>query len=280
MSTSEPGSMSRPADRELKPTDTTVEASRDLDVPVPDGTTRRPWRRLLIIVRPRVSRAQLLAALLVAGLGFALVAQLTQDETERLASLRQSDLVRILDDIGDRRDRLAAERSDLEAEQRDLASGATDSEAAIKVARARLDALGVLAGTVPAAGTGLEVSISDPTGSVRAAQILDLVQELRDAGAEAVQIGSSRVVATTAFTDLAGGVAVDGVRQSPPYTVLAIGDGQTMSTALQIPGGVIASLPDGAEGTAAVKEDVQISALRPVPRPRYARPAAPAAPTQ
>ncbi|GMA89255.1 hypothetical protein GCM10025868_45050 [Angustibacter aerolatus] len=54
-----------------------------------------------------------------------------------------------------------------------------------------------------------------------------------------------RVVASTAFTDADGGVAVDGTVVPAPFTVLAIGDSQTMATALEIPGGVLASLPEG-----------------------------------
>jgi uncharacterized protein YlxW (UPF0749 family) len=230
-------------------------------------------------MQPRATRAQVLATVLVAALGFALVAQITQRDEQGLAGLRQSDLVQILDNIGDRRDRLAAEQSDLEAERRDLMSGSAGSQAAIDAARQRLDALGVLAGTMAAEGTGVQVFISDPQGQVRAARILDLVQELRDAGAEAIQVGNARVVATTAFTDVPGGVAVDGDKQTPPYTILAIGDSQTMATALEIPGGVLASLPDGARGTVAAKDEVQITALRPVPTPRYAQPAATATPS-
>ncbi|GAB3597783.1 hypothetical protein GCM10027446_26440 [Angustibacter peucedani] len=238
------------------------------------GGRARAWARLRRAAHPRVTRAQALAAVLVALLGFALVAQITQRDEQRLTGLRQSDLVQILDNIGDRRDRLAAEQSDLEAERRDLTSGASGSQEAIAAAQSRLDALSILAGTVGAEGTGVEVFISDPDGEVRAARVLDLVQELRDAGAEAIQVGDARVVATTSFTDVPGGVAVDGDKQTAPYTVLAIGDSQTMSTALEIPGGVIASLPEGARGTVAGKDDVKITALRPVPTPRYAQPAA------
>jgi uncharacterized protein YlxW (UPF0749 family) len=62
--------------------------------------------------------------------------------------------------------------------------------------------------------------------------------------------------------------------------VLAIGESQTMATALEIPGGVIASLPDAARGSVAVKDDVKITALRPVPTPRYAQPAVTPTPTK
>lgn len=239
----------------------------------------RAWTVLRGAMHPRATRAQVLATLLVAALGFALVAQITQRNEQGLSGLRQSELVQILDNIADRRDRLAAEQSDLEAERRDLSSGSAGSQAAIDAAQQRLDALAVLAGTVAAEGTGVQVFISDPQQQVRAARILDLVQELRDAGAEAIQVGTARVVATTAFSDVPGGVAVDGDKQTAPYIILAIGDSQTMATALEIPGGVLASLPDAARGTVAAKDDVRITALRPVPTPRYAQPAAPATPS-
>ncbi len=237
------------------------------------------WRRLAAGIRPGVTRAQILGALLVAALGFALVTQLRQNNEEGLSSLRQSDLVRILDDVGERRDRLASEQSDLQSQLRELTTGANGSQAAIAAARDRLGVLGVLAGTMAAQGPGIEVYIADPATAVRAPALLDLVQELRDAGAEAIQLGQVRVVASTAFTDVAGGVEVDGTRLTPPYTVLAIGDSQTMATALEIPGGVIASLPQTARATVAARATLTVSALHAVKAPQYARPASPASPS-
>jgi uncharacterized protein YlxW (UPF0749 family) len=251
--------------------------------PAPDAdpSPRSVWSRLARAARPRPTRGQLLGALLVAALGFALVAQLRQTEEQGLNALRQSDLVRILDDVGDRRDRLAAEAGDLDRQRRQLASGDSGSQAAVEAAQARLAELSVLAGTAPAEGTGVQVDITDPAGLVNAPRLLDLVQELRDAGAEAIQIGNARVVASTAFLDApGGGVSVDGKRQRAPYKVLAIGDSQTMATALEIPGGVVASLPEGARATVSGQEDVKITALHAVRAPRYARPAATATPSR
>lgn len=232
------------------------------------------WRRLGRVLKPRASRAQVLGTVLVTALGFALVVQVRQTDEQGLASLRQSDLVRILDDVGDRRDRLAAEASDLRAQQQALSSSVNGSQAALQAARERVDALGVLAGTLPATGPGVEVFLSDPDGAVKAATVLDLVQELRDAGAEAIQVGPVRVVASTAFTDGSAGVSVDGTVVRAPYSVLAIGDSETMATALQIPGGIVASLPEGARATVASREEVTVTALHAVAAPQYARPAA------
>jgi uncharacterized protein YlxW (UPF0749 family) len=257
------------------------EPAHEPAAPPTTGPGSTVWQRLSRAGRPRRTRAQLLAALLVAALGFALVTQLRQTEEQGLSTLRQSDLVRILDDVGDRRDRLAAEASDLDSQRRELASASGGSQAAaLQAARQRLAELSVLAGTAPAEGTGVQVQITDPGGLVTAPRILDLVQELRDAGAEAIQVGGVRVVASTAFVDASGGgVTVDGHRLRPPYTVLAIGDSQTMATALEIPGGVIAGLPEGAHGSVAGQDDVKITALHAVRAPRYARPAATATPS-
>ena len=58
--------------------------------------------------------------------------------------------------------------------------------------------LRILTGTVAATGPGVTLTIDDPDGSVTAATLLDGVEELRDAGAEAIEINDSvRVVAST-----------------------------------------------------------------------------------
>jgi uncharacterized protein YlxW (UPF0749 family) len=230
------------------------------------------WRRVRQAARPKISRAQLVVAVLVGTLGFALVAQVTRDHGQDLAGLRQNELVQVLSNIGEQRDRLAAERADLEAEQRSLANGNSGSEAAIAAAQERLDALSVLAGTVEAQGPGLEITLTNSAGKVPVLPVLGLVQELREAGAEAIQIGSARVVASTAFTQVDGAVAVDDLPQTSPLRILVIGDGQTMSTALHIPGGVLESLPAGTTGNDVITAMVKVTALRPVPRPQFARP--------
>ena len=62
------------------------------------------------------------------------------------------------------------------------------SRAALAETQRRAKVLGILAGTLPATGPGVVVAITDPQGKVRANVVLTVVQELRDAGAEALQI--------------------------------------------------------------------------------------------
>jgi len=232
--------------------------------------------RLRAALRPRVTRGQLVVGLLLAVLGFGLALQVRSNRSEEvLAGARQSDLVGILDDLTDRADRLEAEARELEVTRDRLASGSDRTRTALTEIRKRAETLGILAGTVPARGPGIELTVTDPGGTVRAAALLDAVQELRDAGAEAIQIGPVRVVASTSFVDGDPGVVVvDGQRLEPPYRFRVIGEPATLAAAMEIPGGVLEALRrDGADGTVVERVEVTVDALRPLAPRQYARPA-------
>lgn len=232
--------------------------------------------RLRAALRPRATRAQVVIGLLFALLGLGLALQVRSTaQTDGLTTARESDLVRILDSLTNRNDRLAAERSDLEATRDALKSGTGQSSTALADARSRAATLGILAGTVAAKGPGIQITITDQAGKVDAATLLDAVQELRDAGAEALQIGDVRVVAQTWLLDGSnGGITVDGSTLTSPYRVIAIGDPRTMSAALRIPGGVVESLRNlGADVQVTEQDQVQVTALRVPESPQYARPA-------
>jgi uncharacterized protein YlxW (UPF0749 family) len=240
--------------------------------PLPARTVSRG--RLGHAMRPRATRGQLLAGLLCALLGFALVVQARQTQTQGLDSLRQADLVRLLDNVTNAEARAEQDVRDEQAIRDRLLSGSGSSAAAQEAAQKRLDTLGLLAGTVPASGPGIVLEISDPRRQVDAAVLLDTLEELRDGGAEVIQIGAVRVVAATAFTDEADGVRVDGRLLTPPYTYTVIGDPQTLSRLLQIPGGVLDVLHGkGAQGKVTQPGTVTVDALRSPTPPQYARPA-------
>jgi uncharacterized protein YlxW (UPF0749 family) len=221
-----------------------------------------------------LTRAHLLAAVLLGLLGFSLVVQARSTQTNALDPLDQSQLVRLLDDVNNQADRLDLEARDLQETERQLRTGTDRAAAAERAARSRLEVLGILAGTAPAIGPGINLTITDPSQQVSAAMLLDTLQELRDAGAEAIQLGPVRVVASTSLIDAgAGKVRVDGVVLSAPYTFLAIGAPQTMSAALEIPGGVREVLRQAsADSTVSDSERLTISAIRQVTTPRYATP--------
>lgn len=234
---------------------------------------RSGWARLLRMGGPRATRANLFAAILAVVLGLALVTQVQETQEQGLEELREEELVRILDDVTQDAQRLANEARALEITRDRLLSGVDSSTEALRAAQQRLDALAVLAGTAPATGPGIVLAISDPEGRVGATLLIDAVQELRDAGAEAIQIGEVRVVASTHFTDTPDGVEAGDKPLAEPYIVRAVGDSATMAAAMEIPGGVTESVRRvGAVATIRQEETVSITALHSLPERRYARP--------
>jgi uncharacterized protein YlxW (UPF0749 family) len=250
-----------------------------------------PRRTVRSLLRPRLRRVDIAVATLLGLLGFAAAVQVrsTQDPGV-LASARQEDLVRILDDLTSRSLRLRQEVTTLTDTQARLTSGSGRDQAALAEARRRAQVLGILAGTVPARGPGVLVTVSDPARKITADVLLDALEEMRDSGAEAVQLEGSvdastdaagtgqtvRVVAGTAFVDTGteGEIEVGGTVLRPPYRFAVIGDPATISAALAIPGGVVDNVEQrGGRAVVVRRETVLVGALRALDRPRYARPA-------
>lgn len=231
-------------------------------------------------VSRRLTSAGAMIAVLLALLGFTLVVQLKTTSTDpTLAATREEDLVRISSDLDSRERRLRLDIEALEESQRQLRSGEQGRQAALEEATRRADELGILAGTLPAVGPGLSVRFEGPDKAVESERILDAVQELRGAGAEAMQIAGAdgtavRIIASTYFVDAAGGgLVVDGRRLTGPYVISVIGDPATLRTALNIPGGVVASVEEaGGNVTPVDSEAVEVSQLHAPIKLEHARP--------
>nr|WP_199834555.1 DUF881 domain-containing protein [Streptomyces sp. NRRL F-5755] len=222
---------------------------------------------------PRLTRAQLIVALLlfILGLGLAIQVRSTSDSSA-LRGARQEDLVRILDELDNRSQRLTDEQRRLEGQKTELENSSDQAEEARKQTVEKEQQLGVLAGTVAAQGPGINLTINDPTHSVEADKLLDTIQELRAAGAEAIQINDVRIVAGSYVSDVRGGVEVDGKRVAQPYRFKVIGKPEDLEPALNIPGGVVQTL-EKEQATVSVSRDEKIivDALREAKRPDYAR---------
>ncbi|WP_244871186.1 DUF881 domain-containing protein [Catellatospora sp. IY07-71] len=229
--------------------------------------------------RWRVSGAGAVIGVLLVLLGFTLAVQLKNNPADdAYATMRQEDLVTILADLDAREDRLQQDIAELENSRRELASGASSREQILKEAQERADDLGILAGTLKAVGTGITLRFSDGTKPITAAHLLNAIQELRGAGAEAMQVdgngGSVRVVASTHFVDAPnGGIAVDGVRLTGPYTITAIGP-ENIDVAMKFRGGVVNDVEgDGGNVIVSKPQPVEITTVLPnAPTLEYAKP--------
>jgi uncharacterized protein YlxW (UPF0749 family) len=224
--------------------------------------------------RGRHLRATALIGVLLALLGFAIAVQLKTKSVDKLAGLREDDLITILDDQNSRADRLRDQIAQLQITEQQLQASGNRAAVARQQAEQQADALGILLGTLAATGPGVQIEITDPQHKLGAEDLLDVIEELRGAGAEAIQFGPVRVSTSTSFTASNVGVIIDGQTLQAPYTVLAIGDSQTLETALEIPGGVAATVrADGGAASISQQSKIDITALRTITAPRYAKPA-------
>ena len=249
------------------------EDQTDADGPVAAPAAPSGWRRLGAALRPRASRSQVLAGVLCAALGFALVVQVQQSASDQLSSARQEDLVRLLDEVTDRAQQLGDEVSGLEATRDELESGSGQARSALELAEQRAESEGILSGRLPAQGPGVRVTIQDPNGALKASQMFNVLEELRNAGAEVVELNGVRLVTSTWFEDEGGAIVVDGTALSSPYEWTVVGDPETMDRALEIPGGALATVRTaGAEASTALEDEVKITAVAPPQEPEYAQP--------
>lgn len=214
-------------------------------------------------------RSQLFVAVLCVLLGFAIVAQVRQTQGDQLATMRQEDLVRLLDEISQRNEALALEGQLLREDRAALLSGADASRSAAQY----LLIQSILAGTTPVEGPGIVVSISQTQG-LRPRDMVHMLEELRNAGAEAIELNGVRIVASSYFVANDGVLQVDGVQLGQTQEWRVIGNAETLAGALEIPGGALAGFRAvGAEVDMTQRDLVQVTAIRILQEPAYARPA-------
>lgn len=203
-------------------------------------------------------------------LGFVLVAQFQASENlgERLDIEREEDLAQILSDLSTQSDRLQEEITSLRLTLLAFENSAESEDLALRSLQQRLAELRILAGTVPVEGQGVRITVEDPQRHVIQDLLVDSVQELRDAGAEAIAVNDTRLVASSSFTTRNGKIVLDGALLTPPFVITAIGPSDTISKALAIPGGALDSLQSRPQviATVEVLDELTIPA-RPEPVP-------------
>jgi uncharacterized protein YlxW (UPF0749 family) len=177
---------------------------------------------------------QLSLTVICFGLGTMIVVQLRTQYAARQA-VRREDWSFVAADLIDSNARLREEIESLETQLADL----QDIEQGRAVLQSLVDEvnyLRIVNGWIEVSGPGIEVLISGP---INVLDLHDLVNELRNAGAETLALNGRRIVAWSAISTDGEHVTVDGLPVHPPYHLQAIGEIQTLEGALLRPGGLI-----------------------------------------
>ena len=220
-----------------------------------------------------------LLAVAATVVGFLLVGQLRGEQAERapLEAESEGDLARILADLNAEADALQGEIAELRIQLSDLRRSSQDESAAAEAADEQLRSLQVLAGTTPVQGPGVVVTLTDPNGALTYDTLIDVVQELRDAGAEALAVNDIRIGVATAFAERDQRITVDGTVLTQPYRIAAIGQPATLDGGLKIPGGAVDAVSTirGVNVEVVRRVEVDLPALERPPQFDAARPVKP-----
>jgi uncharacterized protein YlxW (UPF0749 family) len=253
--------------------------------PAPPTTTSasatdaaRDARARLLASLQRPGRGQILAAVMLFVVGAAGSMQIRINATDdTYASARREDLIQLLDGLSTESRRLEGEITQLEQTRSNLRSGADTQRVAREEAEKHLLELSILAGTAPAEGPGIRMRIADPKTAVDAGVLLDAVEEMRDAGAEVIEVNNTiRVVASTWFGSNEQGLVIDGKPVSRPITFEVIGNPHSLEEAARFRGGIVSEITGPSiSGQVQIEQEsrVVIESLHAARENQYARPA-------
>ena len=203
-------------------------------------------------------------------LGVLLVIQLRTQRDSRLAA-RSEDWAFVVADLVESNARLREEIDTLQTQLtglQDVQGGAPVLESLVD----EINQLRIANGLVEVSGPGIEILI---VGPVSVLDLHDLINEIRNAGAEALSLNGQRIVTWSAISYDGDSVTVDGEAVQGPYRLRAIGDGDAMEAALVRPVGILHILVQSREDISTVvqqKEKLTLPVCRQAMEFGYATP--------
>lgn len=199
---------------------------------------------------------QLSLTVLCLVLGLLLVVQLRSQRDARQAT-ENAEWEFVVADLIESNARLRDEIGTLQlqlAELEDLDRGGAVLESLVD----EVNHLRVTNGLAKVSGPGVELAL---VGPVSVLDLHDLINELRNAGAEALALNGRRIVASSAISTDGEHVTVDGLPVPAPYRLEAIGEVHTLEVALTRPGGLVElfhQAPRGISITVSQREKVTL----------------------
>lgn len=113
------------------------------------------------------------------------------------------------------------------------------TEGSLQALVADLNRIKVINGLIEVSGSGVELILGGPLAPE---ELQDVINELRNAGAEAIALNGDRVVLNSVVTVDRFGITFGGEPLSPPYRFTAIGDPETLAKAVDRKGGLVPTL--------------------------------------
>jgi uncharacterized protein YlxW (UPF0749 family) len=188
----------------------------------------------------RKTRNQLSIAAVALVLGLLVVIQLrSQAGNTGLEALSAQDLTVLVGNLNTRNEQLRGEIASTERELADLQGARSRGESSVDQLRLDLARVRAWTGLDPVTGTGIRITIA---GAIAGDGVEDLLNELHNAGAEALAVEDVRVVQGTVVAGPSGSLSVENTALADPFEITALGNPATLTGSLTRAGGIVAQL--------------------------------------
>jgi uncharacterized protein YlxW (UPF0749 family) len=184
--------------------------------------------------------SQLAISLVAAILGFLVVLQLhAQQASSGLGGVSAQDLTVLVANLNTRNDQLRTEIANLEAQLSDITSAQAQGSTVVDKIGMDLHRIQGWAGMLPVTGPGVTITVA---GQIAGPEVEDLINELHNAGAEAIAVNGIRLVPGLVVSGPPGALAVDDEPLDDPFEITVIGSKEALTGSLTRTGGIIAQL--------------------------------------
>ena len=230
---------------------------------------RKPKR---VSLNAKATRARLYSSVLVtvlcALLGFSYAIQLN-NTTSTYETMSEDELTKLISETSTQVQKLEQRKSELSSQLDSLKDTADKNEKAAEIARQNAESNGILSGRLPVSGEGVVIRISKGSKQdIDASILFTLLEELRNSGAEVIEINDIRVITSTYISDSADGLNCDDTNIEAPFIIKAIGDSNNLQNAVNLAGGVGSRLKVkyGATVSIVPSDKVEITSTRSAPQ--------------
>lgn len=170
----------------------------------------------------------------------------------------------------ERFDNTSNDLANAQKELEKVRQAATQNDASAEAKERELKENNMILGNTDVTGEGVEIVLADAvniSSSLSASDqiihygdIQDVVNELRNAGAEAIEVNGQRIVNTSAITCEGNIIKINGERIGSPFTIKAIGSKDLLYGALERAGSILDWIRNaGNTATVTKKDNITIS---------------------
>ena len=234
-------------------------------------------------------KAQIALGLVSILLGFSITIQLRSVQKNNgagsVSSLRAGEIQSMYLKEKEKNEALYIEYERVQTELDQYMESVKDTNTTTKLMKEQLDNAEVLAGLKEVEGPGVVVKLNDGTKTplpgepeslywLHDSDILLVINELKDAGAEAISINGERLTSMSEVRCVGSVLSINNVRTGAPFIINAIGDPKTLESAMLFKGGIVAEIAAYCEVDVNTSDLVTVPAYKGAINFKYAVPTA------